>query len=217
MNNLQSKLNYTFKDQNLLKTALTHSSFSNEFGGESYERLEFLGDAVLELVVSDYIYKFGQLDSGLLSKLRAGLVSTAYLKQISQDLGLDRLVFKSKSLQTLSDKTKADLFESLIGAVYLDSGLECAKKIIKNLVIVDDQNIRSVIKNCVDYKTKLQETLQKLGKTFEYRLVSDSGLDHDKTFEVELIVDSQVVSKASGKSIHIAQEHCAENYLHTLC
>ena len=217
MNNLQSKLNYTFKDQSLLKTALTHSSFSNEFGGENYERLEFLGDAVLELVVSDYIYKFGQLDSGLLSKLRAGLVSTAYLKQISQDLGLDRLVLKSKSLQTLSDKTKADLFESLIGAVYLDSGLEYAKKIIDKLVIVDDQNIKSVIKNCVDYKTKLQETIQKLGKTFEYKLISESGLDHDKTFEVELIVDSQVVSKASGKSIHIAQEHCAENYLHTLC
>ena len=77
MNNLQSKLNYIFKDQNLLKTALTHSSFSNEFGGNNYERLEFLGDAVLEIVVSDYIYKFKELDSGLLSKLRAGLVSTA--------------------------------------------------------------------------------------------------------------------------------------------
>lgn len=213
MNNLQSKLNYIFKDQNLLKTALTHSSFSNEFGGNNYERLEFLGDAVLEIVVSDYIYNFKELDSGLLSKLRAGLVSTAYLKQISQNLGLDNLVFKSKSLQTLSDKTKADLFESLIGAIYLDGGLEYAKQIIYNLVIIDEQNIKSVIKNCVDYKTKLQETLQKFGKTFEYKLISESGLDHDKTFEVELIVDNQVVSKASGKSIHIAQEHCAEIYL----
>ena len=110
MNSLNNEINYSFKNPNLLKSALTHSSYSNEFGGESYERLEFLGDAVLELVVSDYIYKFNELDSGILSKLRAGLVSTSYLKGISESLKLDKLVLKSKSLSMLSDKTKADLF-----------------------------------------------------------------------------------------------------------
>lgn len=213
MNSLNNEINYSFKNPNLLKSALTHSSYSNEFGGESYERLEFLGDAVLELVVSDYIYKFNELDSGILSKLRAGLVSTSYLKGISESLKLDKLVLKSKSLSMLSDKTKADLFESLIGAIYLDGGLENAQKIIQKFVIVNDLNIQNVLKNCIDYKTKLQEYLQKIGKHFEYRVVSESGLNHEKIFEVELCVDSIVVSNAKGKSIHIAQENCAEIYL----
>ena len=212
MIDLENKIGYSFKDKNLLKMALTHSSFANENNEKSYERLEFLGDAVIELIVSDYIYKNVYLDSGLLSKLRASLVSTHYFCKISEDLGLGELMFKSKSLNTLSEKTKADLFESLVGAIYLDSGLKSAKEIILKYVIVGDKNIQNALKNCVDYKTKLQEEMQKLGKTFRYELVKEEGKDHEKTFEVNLYIDEQLVATGVGRSIHLAEEDSAMHY-----
>lgn len=212
MNNIESKLNYQFKDKKLLQTALTHSSLSNEIGGENYERLEFLGDAIIEFVVSDFIYKFDYLDSGLLSKLRASLVSTKNFCQISTNLNLDKCLRKSKSLNTLSDKTKADIWESLIGAVYLDGGLLKAKELIEKFILVDENNIKEHLINCIDYKTKLQEEMQANKRSFRYETVSESGLAHDKTFEVQLYIDDVVVSKATGKSLHMAQSECARKY-----
>ena len=212
MIDVESKINYTFKNPDLLKTALTHISLANEIGCESYERLEFLGDAVLELVVSDYIFEYNHFDSGILTRLRAGLVSTNYLKQISEKLSLDKAVKKSKSLPTISDKTKADLFESVVGAVYLDSGYESAKKIINDLVLIDLENVQNVLKTCFDYKSKLQEEMQKNAKFFRYIVFGQSGLDHEKIFEVGLEIEGQIVIKGTGKSIHIAEEECAKNY-----
>ncbi len=212
MNNLEEQLNYFFQDKNLLKMALTHSSLSNEIGGENYERLEFLGDAIIEFVVSDRIYKYYFLDSGSLTKLRASLVSTSNFSRISQELGLDKELYKSKSLSTLSEKTKADILESVIGAIYLDGGISEASKIIDKYIIVDEENICNHLHNCVDYKTKLQEEMQAKKKSFCYELVSESGLAHDKTFEVQLIIDGEVVAIATGKSLHMAQSECARNY-----
>lgn len=212
MNNVEEKLNYVFKDKNLLKKALTHSSLSNEIGGENYERLEFLGDAIIEFVVSDRIYKYEFLDSGSLTKLRASLVSTSNFSQISNHLELDKYLQKSKSLNTLSKKTEADILESVIGAIYLDGGINEAEKIIDKYIIIDEENIRNHLQNCIDYKTKLQEEMQAKKKTFRYGLVSESGLSHDKTFVVELIIDGKIATTGSGKSIHNAQEICARKY-----
>ena len=117
MNSIEQILGYVFKDKKLLKTALTHSSLSNEIGGDNYERLEFLGDAVVELIVSNKIYKYEFLDSGLLTKLRASLVSTSNFSNISTNLKLDKELLKSKSLNTLSEKTKADILESILGEI----------------------------------------------------------------------------------------------------
>lgn len=212
MNNLEKQLNYFFKDKNLLKTALTHSSLSNEIGGENYERLEFLGDAIIEFVVSDRIYKYNFLDSGSLTKLRASLVSTSNFSQISLSLGLDKYLQKSKSLNTLSKKTEADILESVIGAVFLDGGITEASKIIDKYIIIDEENIRNHVQNSIDYKTKLQEEMQADKKTFRYELVSESGLSHDKTFTVQLIIDDEIITTATGKSLHMAQSECARKY-----
>lgn len=212
MNSIEQILGYVFKDKKLLKTALTHSSLSNEIGGDNYERLEFLGDAVVELIVSNEIYKYEFLDSGLLTKLRASLVSTSNFSNISTNLKLDKELLKSKSLNTLSEKTKADILESILGAIYLDGGLEEVQKIVDKYIIIDENNIREHLTNCIDYKTKFQEDMQKQKKSFEYIVVNESGQDHNKIFTVELKIDGITISQALGKSIHIAEEECARKY-----
>lgn len=212
INNIESTLNYTFKDKNLLKIALTHSSLSNEIGGENYERLEFLGDAVIEFVVSDRIYKYAYLDSGCLTKLRASLVSTSNFSLISTQLGIDKCLQKSKSLSTLSNKTKADILESVIGAIYLDGGIDEASRIIDKYILINEENIRNHVQNSIDYKTKLQEEMQANKQSFRYETVSESGLSHNKTFEVQLIIDEKIISTATGKSLHSAQFECARKY-----
>lgn len=215
MNNLdilQKNIKYAFNDLNTLKIALTHSSYANENNVENYERLEFLGDAVIELVVSDYIYKNCSFDAGISSKLRASLVSTENLYSISKELLLDKMVLKSKSLSNLSKKNTADLFESLIGAVYIDGGISPAKEIIQKFVIVSDENIKNKITSSIDYKTKFQEYMQSKGIRFEYKLIASEGMDHDKTFECGLYVNNELFVTAKGKSIQSAEEKCAEKY-----
>ena len=211
-NEIEEKIGYEFKDKSLIQTALTHISYSNEKHIDSYERLEFLGDAVVELIVSDFIFSFKELDCGILSKLRAGLVSTDYLSNISIELGLVELVKKSKSLNKLSKKNTADLFESLIGAIYLDGGIYNARKIVEKYVIISVDNVQNVLKSCVDYKTRFQEDMQKVGKKFEYKLLNSTGLAHDMTFECGLFIENELISKAIGKSIQLAQEGCAKKY-----
>ena len=216
MKKLQNKINYEFKNINLLETALTHKSYANENNVESYERLEFLGDAIIEYIVSEDIIKYKELDAGALSKLRASLVSTDYLYDISVELGLDKLVKKSKSLNTLSKKNTADLFESLIGAIYLDGGLEKIKELIQSLIIIDDNNISNHIKYSHDYKTMLQEYCQQKGMKFLYVMQQSLGKDHDKTFKVKLIIDDKDIIIKEGKSIQSAEELCAKYYLENL-
>ena len=210
---LEQALGYVFSSEYYLRTALTHVSFANEQGCESYERLEFLGDAVIELVVSDYIYNLLHIAPGELTRLRARLVSTENLCKVSISLGLDRYVRLAPSLSKLSKKNTADLFESVVGAVYLDGGLNSAIDIIKRFVIIDETHIAEVIKNSVDYKTTLQEMMQAEGSRFEYRVVSTFGPDHDKTFVVGLWVDGVCEGQSEAKSIRSAEENCARDFL----
>ena len=210
---LQEKLSYTFTNLDYLSTALTHSSYANENNVENYERLEFLGDAVIELIVSKYIYNNFKLDSGELSKLRASLVSTDNLNAISINLGLEGYVLKSNSLPKLSKKTSADLFESIIGAIYLDGGLEKVEEVVAKFVIVDFDNVNMHLRNANDAKSTLQELLQKEGRVWEYKTINAYGLDHEKTFVVALYVDGNQVEEAEGRSLHFAQNECAKRYL----
>ena len=215
MNNfsrLEDRIQYKFTDITILEKSLTHKSYSNEFGGENYERLEFLGDAIIEFVVSDSLINYKELDAGELSKLRAKLVSTNYLYDIAISLGLNQYVQKSKSLPSLSKKNTADLFESLIGAIYLDGGLDNAKRVIQQYILINDKNISNVIKNVKDYKTLLQEKLQKEGTPFNYELVSSKGRDHEKVFYVKLVVENLSI-EGEGRSIQLAEEDCAKKYL----
>lgn len=215
MEELQRRIGYIFRDISLLTQALTHQSYANDNNVTSYERLEFLGDAVIELVVSDYIYRFCEFDAGVSTRLRASLVSTEYLQNVSHELGLPELVLKSKSLSVLGKKNTADLVESLVGAVYLDGGLDNAKRIIEENIIISDDNVRYVMLTAIDYKSKFQELMQSQGRTFEYRVLSSSGLAHEKTFEVGLYVDGQIVSNAIATSIHSAEENCAREYINS--
>lgn len=212
---LEKIIGYKFNNKTLLSNALTHISYAHENNVDSYERLEFLGDAIIELVVSEYIYDNLQVDVGVLTKLRASLVSTDNLFNISNILKLSTFASIGKSLQSLSKKNTADLFESLLGAIYLDGGMAEAKKLIDRYVIVNNENIQNHIRCCVDYKTKLQEYLQSVGKSFRYEVLSSRGLDHEKVFEVGLFVNDELVTSGSGKSIQKAEAICAEKYINS--
>lgn len=213
LESLQISLDYKFADISLLETALTHISYAKESNATSYERLEFLGDAVLEMVVTDIIYRNYDLLAGKSSKFRASLVSTENLCNIAINLGLHTMVRKSKSLPTISKKTTADLFESVLGAVYLDGGLDATKKIIEKFVVIDKDNLDRHLNSCEDAKTSVQELLQAVGQKFEYRLLGSSGMDHEKTFEVELVVDGKSVTRGRSTSIQSAEEIAAKEYL----
>ncbi len=211
--NVESALGYEFKDKSLLETALTHISFSREFGGEGYDKLEYLGDAILEAIVSDYLYKNYALNVGILSKLRASLVSTENLCNIAENLKLPMYLRKAKSLSKVSKKNTADTFESVLGAVYLDGGIIEAKTVVDKFVIIGKENVDNHLNFCNDAKSQLQELMQANKTQFEYAVLSSSGLAHEKTFEIGLYINGQMVETAKGKSIRSAEELCAKAYL----
>jgi ribonuclease-3 len=217
MNNLYSELQknigYEFKDINLLKQALTHISFANDNNCKSYERLEFLGDAVIELVVSHYIYSKCDIDSGELSKLRAKMVSTENFNQISIDLMLEKYCLKGKSLPKLSKKNTADLFESCVGAIYLDGGMQNAEKVINKFIIKDFSNIKKYLNLLSDPKSEFQEYCQGKNISFEYKVLESSGLDHEKVFKVGLYLQGELLEEAMARSIQSAEEECARRFL----
>lgn len=215
---LEKKLNYNFKNRELLERALTHSSFINENNMKFYEcneRLEYLGDAVLGLVIGEYFYKnFPEDREGSLTKMRAESVNEKVLFYISKKLNLgDAIKFgkgEIKSGGRNRESTSADALEALIGAIYLDSNFENAKKII--LYLFQDFLEKDSYKLFnIDFKTKFQEEVQKSGKKAEYKLVGEEGPDNDKTFFTELYVDEVLVGNGKGKSKKESQQEAARD------
>ena len=213
---LESKIGYTFKNRKLLKIALTHSSFANESGGKfvSYERLEFLGDSVLGIITSDYIFRtFPHLPEGELTKLRATLVCEKQLCVCSQELGLKKFIKLSRGERHCMGQNRpsilADVFEAICAAIYLDSGMEEAKNFVLKFIVPAVKNPK--IQNAKDYKTDLQEIVQKNpGETIEYVLIKEEGPDHDKKFTVEAKISNNPVGRGSGKSKKEAEQHAAK-------
>ena len=213
---LENKIGYTFKNRKLLKIALTHSSFANESGGKfvSYERLEFLGDSVLGIITSDYIFRtFPHLPEGELTKLRATLVCEKQLCVFSQELGLKKFNKLSRGERHCMGQNRpsilADVFEAICAAIYLDSGMEEAKNFVLKFIVPAVKNPR--IQNAKDYKTDLQEIVQKNpGETIEYVLIKEEGPDHDKKFTVEAKISNNPVGRGSGKSKKEAEQHAAK-------
>lgn len=213
---LESKIGYTFKNRKLLKIALTHSSFANESGGRyvSYERLEFLGDSVLGVITSDYIFRtFPHLPEGELTKLRATLVCEKQLCVFSQELGLKKFIKLSRGERHCMGQNRpsilADVFEAICAAIYLDSGMEEAKNFVLKFIVPAVKNPK--IQNAKDYKTDLQEIVQKNpGETIEYVLIKEEGPDHDKKFTVEAKISNNPVGRGSGKSKKEAEQHAAK-------
>lgn len=217
MTTLEEKIEYKFKDTSLLKEALTHSSYANEKGNMMCnERMEFLGDAVLSIVSAEYLYKkFPTTPEGKLSKLRSSLVCTQSLASFARelDLGSYLLLGKGESASGGADRDSIleDAFEALIAAIYLDGGMECAKKHILRF-LARDVELQNV--SFKDYKTTLQEIIQQNpDETLNYVLVGESGPDHDKRFEVEVHLNSNVIGKGIGRSKKQAEQEAAREAL----
>ena len=219
MDGLEQKLGYKFNNINLLKNALTHSSYANEVrnGFSSNERLEFLGDSVLSIVVSDYIYKhYPNMPEGELTKLRASLVCEKSLCAFSRELELGSYLMLGKGGDKGGgrerDSILADAFEAVLAAIYLDGGMEPARRHVMNFVLrelkhTDDEVFK-------DYKTALQEIIQRNPEeSVTYILIDESGPDHDKSFTVEVRLNSNVIGKGTGKNKKRAEQMAAKEAL----
>lgn len=219
MDELQRKIDYKFNNIELLREALTHSSYANEHHKKlkCNERLEFLGDAVLSIVVSDYIFaNCPKLPEGELTKLRASLVCEKSLHKFAKELGLGKHLLLSrgemKSGGALRASILSDAFEAVIAAIYLDGGIEPAKKHILRFVVPEIEQRKNI--SFKDYKTALQEIIQKNpGEKLEYILISTSGPDHDKHFKVEVHLNSNVIGKGGGRSKKEAEQQAAREAL----
>ena len=216
---LHRLIGYEFKNKDLLTTALTHSSFANEAkGGTKYnERLEFLGDSVLSIVVSDYIYLHcPELPEGKLTKLRASLVCEKSLYVYAKQIELGRHIRLSRGEKRSGGDDRpsilSDAFEALIAAIYLDGGIEPAREFILKFVIPDIKSSKP--KKFKDYKTALQEIVQKNPEEkLTYVLVKETGPDHDKHFVVEVHLNSNVIGKGGGRSKKEAEQQAARQAL----
>lgn len=219
MQELEKNLNYKFNNIALLKNALTHSSYANEVrnGTTSNERLEFLGDSVLSIIVSDYIFNnFPKLPEGELTKLRASLVCEKSLCGFSRELELGKYLLLGKGEEKGGgrerDSILADAFEAVLAAMYLDGGYEIARKHALRFVLREIEHPEEDVFK--DYKTVLQEIIQRNPEeTVTYVLVDQKGPDHDKIFTVEVMLNSNAIGKGCGKSKKQAEQMAAKQAL----
>ena len=219
MKKKKKKIGYFFKNKDLLRTALTHSSCNND--GRPFrknnERLEFLGDSVISLIVSEHLFKIFPHDSeGDLTKARASFVCDSSLAEFAKKIDLGKFLILGKGEMNSGGRDRAsnleDAFEALAGAIYLDRGLDAAKGFVLRFMPRKIEIKR--IDQLADYKTRLQEIVQQNPKErFEYVLVRESGPDHDKIFEVELHLNSNVIGTGVGKSKKRAEQSAARQAL----
>ena len=208
---LEEIIDYKFKDKQLIIEALTHKSFKKPYNNE---RLEFLGDAVLDLIVGEYLYKkFPNNDEGTLSKIRAAIVNEDGFTALAKDINLGDFLYLSAAEENNKGRSKTSLlsnaFEALIGAIYLDASLEEAKRISVDLIEKNHPQI-DMDSLCKDYKTTLQEYTQaEFGVTPQYKLLEAVGPDHDKVFEVGVYLNDKLIATAKGKSKKNAQKEAA--------
>lgn len=217
---LEGKIGYTFKDKKILSQALSHSSYSNERGLGSLmsnERLEFLGDAVLEIVSSKILYfKYPDMKEGELSKLRARLVCELSLAQYAKRIELPTYMLLGRGEEKTGGRERAsiisDCLEALIGAIYIDSGMEEATRFIEKYILYDIENANFFSDN----KTTLQEVLQARALVPKYALVKETGPSHDKIFTVSVSLDERVLGEGSARTKKAAEQIAAGNALKLL-
>lgn len=226
---LEQAIGYSFQNPDLLLPALTHRSFAHEQQLESkqarkqvchihYEEMEFLGDAVVNLVIGHLLMEeFPEASEGDLTRLRAKLVNVNHLSRLAKHLGIDRWIRLGKGEEATGGRNKAsilsDVYEAVCAAVYLDRGFEAAFKMIKRhfAEIFSGPDLNLIEQ---DYKTRLQEVVQaELKKTPRYRLVSECGPDHCKTFEIEVVINRRLKARGAGKSKKEAEQAAAQNAL----
>lgn len=219
MQELENFFNLNFNDKKLLKTSLTHSSFANENYTESNERLEFVGDAVLDLMMGKYLYvNHKDFDEGDLTKTRAKYVCESALVDYAKACGLKDYLLLGKGEEKSNGRDRvslqADAFEAFIGAVYLDKGLMEVYKIFDKIVI--PIAIAEKTDNFIDYKSHLQELVQSDKRSLEYKVVSEEGPSHNKTFTTRVYMDDILMGEGKGKSKKEAEQNAAEAALKKL-
>lgn len=214
---MEQKIGYEFKQKQLLQQALTHSSFSNEQKInklKNYERLEFLGDAVLELLSSQFFFEnFPDMTEGQMTRLRSSMVCEPALAFCARDLSLNKYILLGKGEEATGGRERdsiiSDVMEAVLGAIYLDGGLTEADRFVKMFILSDLENKQLFY----DSKSILQERVQKAGRSLCYELLEESGPDHDKVFVVEAIIDGQAVSRGTGRNKKAAEQQAAYQVL----
>ncbi|MBP3603541.1 MAG: ribonuclease III [Lachnospiraceae bacterium] len=214
---LEVKIEYSFQDKSLLKQALTHSSFSNEQKInklKNYERLEFLGDAVLELVSSKFFFMENpDMSEGEMTRMRSSMVCEQALAFCAKDIQIGKYLLLGKGEEATGGRNRdsiiADVTEAIIGAIYLDGGFDEAEKFILKFILSDAENKKLFY----DSKTILQERIQKSGRSLVYELIEETGPDHDKQFTVEAVIDGKPCSKGIGRTKKAAEQQAAYEVL----
>ncbi len=215
MDDLQNQLGHRFKDESLLTLALTHSSYANEHNLINNERLEFLGDAVLELCISRILFfGFPDVSEGHLTKLRAGLVSEASLARVARSLSLGTYVYLGKGEEHQGGRSRdsvlSDTLEAVLGAVYLDAGYSAAQKCIKKIFSEYIPESVDMVPSCKDYKSRLQEATQSLFKARPvYTLLESAGPEHEKVYLVRVELPNGVKIDARASSVKKAEQKAA--------
>jgi len=218
INEFYECLGYEFKDENLITEALTHKSYTREYNNE---RLEFLGDAVLDLVVGEFLFnEFKDSEEGTLSKLRAALVNENSFTKLANEIRLGEFIYISPAEEHNNGRNKSSIlsnaFEAVMGAMYLEAGLEKVREITLDLIFKVYKKI-DPDKLLKDYKTTLQEITQAhFGCTPDYRLLSSTGPDHKKEFEIGVFINDKLYSKAKGHSKKVAQQNAAKDAIKAL-
>ncbi|MBQ9912573.1 MAG: ribonuclease III [Firmicutes bacterium] len=218
---VEAILGYVFKDKNILVTGLTHSSYANDYLGSSTkgnERLEFLGDAILDMVISADLYdRLPEKQEGFLSKLRAEIVCTEALAEVAEHFKLNEYMLMGKGEEAKGGRYRhsitSDLVEALIAAVYMDGGFENAQRIVHRLM---DNTVEKGCRNMLpsDSKTKLQERCQKNGgEAPVYRIIKEEGPDHDKTFTAGVFIGGEQIAEGVGKTKKEAESAAAADAL----
>ncbi len=221
MSELEEKIDYSFKNKKNILLAMTHSSFANENRNvnlKSNERLEFLGDAVLNIVVSEIIYlRYTNLAEGEMTKVRASIVCEASLMKCANNIQIGKFLMLGRGEEITGGRTRtsilSDAFEALIGAIYLDGGMKNAKMFIQTQMkqLIED-SVKGII--FMDFKTQLQEIVQKDGeKKITYEIIDEKGPDHEKIFIAQVKIADKVMGKGNGKSKKEAEQAAARSAL----
>ena len=222
INELEKAIGYQFRNITLLQNALSHSSYANERWHDSLksnERLEFLGDSILGMLVADYLYRnFPDRPEGELTRMRADMVCERTLAAVANSLNLGKHLLLGKGEEQGGGRNRdsilADAVDSVIAACFLDGGMDAARKLIETFILCEVPVTR--LSNA-DYKTAFQERVQqKKDQTIVYRLIGETGPDHDKTFQVEVLLNGQVVGTGNGSSKKRAEQDAARTAMETL-
>ncbi len=208
-------LNIPYKNKTLYEIALTHTSYANEHDLVSYERLEYLGDAILEFIMSEYLYNNTHYEEGQMTKLRSRYVCESALYEYSLKLGINEYIKLGKGQLEQDGKHNkaivADVFEAFLAAIYLDNGIEIVKDFIYKYIIPIIEN--NELDSFIDYKSSLQEFVQTTQRSLEYVLTKEEGPSHNKTFSFDVIIDNIIYGSGTAHSKKEAEQRAAKDAL----